>query len=59
MLGSTDEQKSRQLPTLMARRKLVAVDDRYFVRLCVLSVVHNAIDTGAFALVARLELGAN
>jgi hypothetical protein len=59
MLGSADEQKSRQLPTLVARRKLVAVNDRDLVRLCVLSVVHNAIDTRAFALVARLELGAN
>jgi hypothetical protein len=59
MLGSADEQKSRQLPTLVARRKLVAVDDRDLVRLGVLSVVHNAIDAGAFARVARLELGAD
>ena len=59
MLGSADEQKSRQVPTLMARRKLLAIDDRHLVRLRVLSVMHDAIDTGAFALVARLELGAD
>jgi hypothetical protein len=59
VLGATNEQKSRVVPALAARRKFLAVEDRDFVRWRVLGVVQHAIDAGTFAFVARLELGAN
>jgi hypothetical protein len=58
VLGASDEHKSSLEPTLAARRKLLAVDDRDLVLLCVLTVVHNPVDAGTFAFVARPELGA-
>jgi hypothetical protein len=59
VLGATDEQKSSEVPALAARRKLLAVKDGDLVRLRVLGVMHNAVNAGTFAFVARLELSSD